>query len=120
MHTTVDESTGVRDARFTEHTKRSAFILAVHRAIEIDGMPAPRSIDFTGHGWDSVALYMDQNAPGDVDTWAQHLGVGTAWRGLYESGGRPMREYDTGYIAWNGFRTEVTSIVLQLTEDAAS
>jgi hypothetical protein len=120
MHTTVDESTGVRDERVTEHTKRSAFILAVHQAIEVDGMPAPKSINFTGHGWDSVTLHMDYDATGDVDTWAGHLGAKTKWGGGYESGGKPMRGYDTEDIVWNGFRVEVSSIILQLSEDAAA
>lgn len=119
MHTTVDESTSIRDARYTEHTRRSAFILAVHQAIEVDGMPAPKSINFTGHGWDSVTLHMDYNAVGDVDDWAAHLGADTKWRGGYESGERPMRGYETEYTVWNGFRVEVSSIVLQLDEDVA-
>jgi hypothetical protein len=119
MHTTVDESTGVRDERVTEHVRRSAFILAVHQAIEIDGLPAPKSINFTGYGWDSVTLHMDYDATCDVDAWAQHLNAETKWGGGYESGDRPMRGYETEYIVWNGFRVEVSSIILQLTEDAS-
>jgi hypothetical protein len=110
----MDESTGVRDERFAEHTRRSAFILVVHRAIEVDGLPAPAGITFTGHGFNSVTLYMDQNAPSDVDDWARHLGAEVRWGGLYESLGKPMRAYETSRdITWNGFEVQGLSIIQQ-------
>jgi hypothetical protein len=108
MHTTVDESTGVRDARFTEHTRRSAFLAAVHRAIEIDGLPAPRSIDFRLSGT-SVALDMDNNAAADVDDWAANFNA-TASYGhdgeILTGSHRPFRSYETRFTLTN-YRVEV-------------
>lgn len=117
MHTTVDESTGVRDARFTEHTRRSAFILAVHRAVEIDGVPMPRSIDFAAANTTHVFLWMDNEATGDVDDWAALLDTNVEWGRGFESAGRALRNYGmSSNGAWHGFTISMHCHVRQDTE----
>lgn len=117
MHTTLDESTGVRDERFAEHTRRSAFILAVHQAIEIDGLPAPLTICFTGGSPDDVELRMDANATGDVDDWAAHFSIpaGYAFDGQVLESTRPFRSYQTDEFSFANY----TTVRIWCAEDAS-
>jgi hypothetical protein len=72
MSPTLDERATTSDPRITTHITRSAFLLALHRAIELDGLPAPRNIRFEDDG---IRLVMDEDAVADVEDWAHYLGV---------------------------------------------
>jgi len=93
MSPNLDETATTRDARLIEHTRRSAFLLAVHRAIEFDGLPAPMEIQFQADG--VVMLRFEPNGTADLDDWAAHLGVTAADKStVFTSGDHPWRSYD--------------------------
>lgn len=79
MHTTVDESTGVRDERVATDHLASLTFQALHRAIEFDGMPAPWGVTFNGS---RVDVQLDTNRTADVDDWARRLGAEAVTEGM--------------------------------------
>lgn len=119
MHTTVDERAAVTDPRVTEHARRSAFLLAVHNAVELDGLPAPQIINFNSK-FDAVTLHLDENAPGDVAAWCAFLHAGGPQFGGVCDGVTLFRQYSNSVRPlWNGYRVSASSLI-DLTDDEAA
>jgi hypothetical protein len=91
----------------TEHTRRALFLATVARAIDLDGLPAPMSIDFSLPQYRSVKMRMNDNATSDVDDWAAHIGV-EATRGPDTfTTNRPWQSYDAGPAEFGGFTLRI-------------
>lgn len=99
MHSSLNPS-------LTEHIKRSEFLVAVARAIEFDGLPAPKMIGFEGN---VARLVMEANTATDVEDWARHLGVEAASKPLL--GVDAIRTTGDDMPEWHGYRLFVWCIV---------
>lgn len=98
MHTTIDESTGVRDERVTHDHRVAIAFQVLYRAVEFDGMPAPLAVHL--HSADVVRLQFDDDQTARIDDWASLLGTPAATVGdVFGSARRPWRKYTvTGQI----------------------
>jgi hypothetical protein len=106
MSPTLDELATTSDPRVTVHVTRSTFLLTLHQAIELDGLPAPAKVQFESDG---VRLVMDENAANDVADWAYHLQVPV------EQGLLPLQllgwRQHTAESTWRGFPIQVSCAV---------
>lgn len=106
MTITVPATATTGDPRLAAHAARSVFHLALHRAIELAGMPAPAIVRFEG---DVARFVMDENHPSDVDDWAAFLGVPTDQQQMYILG--YTRHTADSLLPWHGLRVTITCIV---------
>lgn len=123
MHTTVDEREAAADPRVTEHARRSAFYAAVHGAHELDGLPVPKNVSFPSSRF--VELRMDENQPGEVDSWAAHLGLTfhTTNHVFAFADGRLWRSYRAehdGRDRWHDYQVDVWAIVYLTADEVAA
>jgi hypothetical protein len=105
MSPTLDETATNSDPQITKNFTRATAILAVYRAVDLDGLPAPRSIRFENDG---LRLVMDENAVAEVDDWAFHLRVDPTQQRLQMFGWvRHIAQTGPGRL-WHGYPLQVS------------
>lgn len=73
-------------------------------ADEIDrGLPAPMEIYFSDR-WHSIQLRMEEDAPADVDAWAECLDGTTETDPRLHRHPRPWRVHSMSEVEWFGWR----------------